>query len=200
MPDEPTEGPDRAADRVFSGFGIASAVIAVIAAGAMVLGGLIWSAHHSEVDERRYQTEVLQTAADWTAVLVNMNDSNIDASLRRLQEGTVGQLNVDFEAVIEPYRRLVHKLQSRSRGQVDSVAIESLYHDLSVGDDAPPRVPTQQPELSELAARTDTVLVVATSVSANAGDETPRTVRWNLRLGLSNVGDQILVSRLETIR
>jgi hypothetical protein len=37
-----------------------------------------------------------------------------------------------------------------------------------------------------MAARTDTVLVVATSVSQNAGGQ-PQTVRWNLRLDVSDV-------------
>ena len=51
----------------------------------------------------------------------------------------------------------------------------------------------------EFAARTDTVLVVATSVSENAG-KTPTTVRWNLRLGVSDVDGKPMISRLESVR
>jgi len=43
------------------------------------------------------------------------------------------------------------------------------------------------------------VLVVATSVSQNAGT-TPTTVRWNLRLGVSEVDGKLMISRLESIR
>ena len=44
------------------------------------------------------------------------------------------------------------------------------------------------------------VLVVATSVSENAGGGEPQTVRWTLRLGVSEVDGKLLISRLEPIR
>ena len=47
--------------------------------------------------------------------------------------------------------------------------------------------------------RTDTVLVVATSVSENVGGK-PQTVRWNLRLDVSDVEGKLLISRLEPLR
>ena len=50
-----------------------------------------------------------------------------------------------------------------------------------------------------MAARTDTVLVVATSVSQNAAAK-PTTVRWNLRLGVSDVDGKLMISRLESLR
>ena len=46
--------------------------------------------------------------------------------------------------------------------------------------------------------RTDTVIVVATSVSQNAGAQ-PLTVHWTLRLGVSDVGGRLLVSSLEKL-
>ena len=56
------------------------------------------------------------------------------------------------------------------------------------------------PELApELAGRTDTVLVVATSVSENAANK-PTTVRWNLRLGVSEIDGKPMISRLESVR
>jgi hypothetical protein len=89
---------------------------------------------------------------------------------------------------------------------------------------APP-APSALP--SELALRTDTVLVVATSVSENAGTAPapagasdgpvptgagpttadarpggagPTTVRWNLRLGVSEVDGTLKISQLESLR
>ncbi len=50
------------------------------------------------------------------------------------------------------------------------------------------------------ARRTDTVRVVATSVSENAGTEEPQTVRWTLRLDVSDVDGELLISGLEPIR
>jgi hypothetical protein len=44
------------------------------------------------------------------------------------------------------------------------------------------------------------VIVVATSLSRNAGAREPQTVRWNLRLGVSDVDGKMLISRLETLR
>lgn len=180
---------------VFSGFGVASAVFGVVAVVAVVLGALIWAGHRDETGEIEHRTRVLQTAAEWTGVLVNMNKDSIDADLTTLQESTVGQLNVDFEASVEPFRRLVQTLQSRTTGQVNSVSLEEIHH--------------QQPEdrnggedegLTGFATRTDTVLVVATSVSENAGTETPQTVRWSLRLDVAEVDGDLLISRLEPIR
>jgi hypothetical protein len=37
-------------------------------------------------------------------------------------------------------------------------------------------------------------------VSQNVGGAEPRPVRWNLRLGVSDVDGKLLISRLETLR
>jgi hypothetical protein len=200
MPDEPDEPKGAAGaaytDQVFTGYGIASAVLGVVAVIAVAFAAVIWSGHRDEVAEREYETNVLQAAADWTNVLINMNQDTIDPSLKKLHDGTVGQLSADFEATVEPFKQLVQRLQAKTAGQVDSVAIEALHHDLpGVNGTVPP-----QPELASVSSRTDTVLVVATSVSQNVGNAKPQTVRWNLRLGVSDVDGKLLISRLETMR
>jgi hypothetical protein len=195
MPDDPGDERTKAGGGVFTGYGIGSAVLGLVSVVAVVLGLMIWSGHRSEVDERRYQTSVLQAAADWTNVLINMNADTVDSSLRKLHDGTVGQLNADFESTVEPFKQLVLKLKSETAGQVDSVSIESLHHQLP----GPSGAQAPQPELSTVASRTDTVLVVATSVSQNTGAQ-PQPVRWNLRLGVSDVDGKLLISQLETIR
>ena len=58
----------------------------------------IWAAHRSDVDERGYQSRAMQAAVDWTGVLINMNTDNVRASLQRLHDGTVGELNADFDS------------------------------------------------------------------------------------------------------
>ncbi|OBI46038.1 hypothetical protein A5707_22815 [Mycobacterium kyorinense] len=189
-PAEPSGGP------LFSAYGIASAVLGALSVAAIVLGVLIWSAHRSDLDERRYQTRVLQTAADWTGVLINMHTDNVDASLQRLHDGTVGQLNVDFDSAMQPYRQVVQKLQTRSVGQIEAIAIESVRHDPDV---QPGTRRPAEPLPAGMARRTDSVMVVATSVSENAGAK-PQIVHWSLRLGVSDVDGKLLVSRLESIR
>jgi hypothetical protein len=191
-PDHDDDGP------VFTGFGIASAALGVVAVAAVILGGLIWSQHRSDVDELHYRARVMQAAADWTSVLINMNKDSVEADLSKLHEGTVGQLNADFDSTVEPYRALVQKLQAQTTGQVDSVAVESLHHTPPGPNGAP--APPQQPELLGAASRSDTVMVVATSISQNAGGDKPQTVRWNLRLDVSDVDGKLLISRLEPIR
>lgn len=206
MPDAPSkDAPERepetdpgATGGIFSSYGVASAVLGVIAIAAVVLGTMIFTAHRDEISERDYQTRVLQAAAEWTNVLINMTAETVDADMQKLHEGTVGQLNNDFDSAVQPYRELVQRLQSRTTGQLDSVAIESLYHP-QPGPDG--RV--QQPERAELTgmvSRIDTVLVVATSVTETAGADKPRTVRWNLRLDVADVDGQLMISRLEPIR
>jgi hypothetical protein len=140
----------------------------------------------------------MQTAAEWTGVLINMNKDTVDASMQKLHEGTVGQLNADFDSTVDPFRKLVQTLQARTTGQVDSVAVESIHHPQPGPNGTP--TPKPQPELSAFASRTDTVMVVATSISENAGGDKPQTVRWNLRMDVSEVDGKLLISRLEPIR
>ncbi len=203
MPDEDRADEPQGTENggsVFSGYGFASAVLGLLTVAAIVLAVMIWSGHRADTDERRYQTEVLKTAADWTNVLINMNKDDIDASLQKLHDGTVGELSNEFESAVEPYKKVVQTLQSRTKGQIDSVAVESIHHrpqTLPDGRPAPP--PTPPPGLGELVRRTDTVLVVATSISDNIGGK-PQTLRWNLRLDVSDVDGKLLISRLEPIQ
>jgi hypothetical protein len=202
MPDDEPTAADATEDdgRVFSGFGIASAALGLLSVAAIVLALIIWSGHKSDADERLYETEVLNTAADWITVLINMNKDDIDASLQKLHDGTVGELNNEFESVLEPYKKVIETLQSRTKGQVDSVAIESIYHrPQTMPDGRPMSPPTPQPALAEMVKRTDTVMVVATSISENIGGK-PQTVRWNMRMDVSDVDGKLLISRLEQVR
>jgi hypothetical protein len=195
--DKPTpEEPEEAIGSAISGYGIGSAVLGVLSVAAIVLGWLIWSAHRSDVDERGYQTRAMQAAADWTGVLINMNTDNVAASLQRLHDGTVGELNADFDSAIQPYQQVVQRLQSRSRGEVEAVAFETVHHDL---DAQPGRPATAEQLPAAIARRTDTVMVVATSVSENSGGKA-QTVHWNLRLGIADVDGKLMISRLESIR
>jgi len=99
---EADSGPEAAGDAIFSNYGIASAFLGVLSVAAVVLGVLIWSAHRDEAAERTYLTRVMAAAADWAGVLINMNSTNIDASLQKLHDGTVGELNTDSDAAVQP--------------------------------------------------------------------------------------------------
>jgi hypothetical protein len=188
--------PEESDGPIISAYGVASAVLGALSVAAVALGGVIWAAHRSDVDERGYQSRAMQAAVDWTGVLINMNTDNVRASLQRLRDGTVGELNADFDSAIQPYQQVVQRLQSHSRGEVEAVAMEAVRHDL----DAQPGRPAPAEQLpASIASRTDTVMVVATSVSENAGGK-PQTVRWNLRLGVSDVDGKLMISRLGSIR
>lgn len=197
--DEPEDAAATAAPaggRMFSPYGLASAVLGALCVAAIALGAVIWTDHRSDVDERTYQSRAMQTAADWTGVLINMNTDNIKESLQKLHDGTVGELNADFDSSIQPYQQVVERLQSRSRGEVEAVAVEAVHHDLDAqpGGPKPP-----EPLPASIARRSDAVMVVATSVSENAGGK-PTTVHWNLRLVVSDVDGKLMISRLESIR
>jgi hypothetical protein len=195
-------GPDaseaeRPDGQMFSSYGIASAVLGVLSVAAVVLGVIIWSAHRDDAGERTYLTRVMQTAADWTGVLINMNSGNVDASLQKLHDGTVGELNTDFDAAMQPYRQVVQKLQSKSAGRIDAVAIQTVRRDLDTRPgESRPVVITKLPPF---ASRTDSVMLVATSVSENVGGK-PQTVHWNLRLDVSDVDGKLMISGMESIR
>ena len=188
--------PEESDGLTISAYGIASAVLGALSVAAIVLGWFIWSAHRSDVNERGYQSRAMQAAVDWTGVLINTNTDNVAASLQRLHDGTVGELNADFDSAIQPYQQVVQRLQSRSRGEVEAVALEAVHHDL----DAQPGRPAPAEQLpASIASRTDTIMVVATSVSENAGGQ-PQTVHWNLRLGVSDVDGKLMISRIESVR
>lgn len=182
-------------DRVVSGYGIVSAVLGVVAVVAVIAATVFALNHRADVQDREHKTRVLQAAADWASVLINMNAGNVTSSVQKLHDGTVGKLNEDFEATVAPFTQLVQKLQSQTTGQIDSVSIESLHHPAPGQEDKP----DVAPELAAVAAGTDEVLVVATSVSQNAGVK-PTVVRWNLRLAVSDVQGKLLISKLETLR
>ncbi|BBX75373.1 hypothetical protein MSHI_32790 [Mycobacterium shinjukuense] len=182
---------------MFSSYGVASAFLGVLSVAALVFGVLIWSARRDDVGERAYLTRVMQAAAEWANVLINMNAGNVDASLQRLHEQTVGQLSTDFEAAMQPYRQVVGKLQTHSTGRIEAVAIETVHHDL---DTQPGTVrPVVTTKLPPFATRTDSVMLVATSVAENAGAK-PQQVHWNLRLEVSDVDGKLMISKLESIR
>ena len=203
---------DTPAERKTSGgvspFGVASAILAVLAVAATALVAIMWSGHHTADSERSYQARVLRAAAQWTGILINMNADNVETSMGQLRDGTVGELNAGFDASIAPYRDVVKTLRSSTKGQVESVSIEIIHNDLDLQPGQRPPTPATLPP--EMADRTDTVLVVATSVSENAATKAapsapgaptgPITVRWNLRLGVSDVGGTPMISRLESLR
>jgi hypothetical protein len=132
--------------------------------------------------------------------LINMNKENVGNSLQRLHEKTVGELNVQFDAIMKPYREIGQKLHPRAAGRIDSVAIESVHHDLDPPPGAQaPKIPAQKPP--SVASRTDTVLVIATSIAEDAaGPGKPVIVHWNLSLDVSNVHGALLISRLSSLR
>jgi hypothetical protein len=192
-----TSAPEDEGGALFSPYGIASAVLGVLCVAAIALVAMIWSTHRDEAAERVYLSRVMQSAADWTGVLINMNSTNVDASLQRLHDGTVGELNTDFDATVHPYRQVVEKLQSQSSGRIEAVAVDTVHHDL----DTQPGLsrPVVTTKLPAFATRTDSVMVVATSVSENVGAK-PQTVHWSLRLDVSDVDGKLMISHLESIR
>jgi len=191
-----------------SSYGVITAVLAVVAVAAAALLAVLWSGHRGEQSDRDYQTRVLAAAADWTEILINMNGGNVEDSMARLRDGTIGELNTGFDKSIAPYRDVVQTLQSTSSGRVESVSIEVIHN--APGTQPGQRSPAPPALPDELSARTQTVLVVATSVSENAAAKSapptpgapsgPTTVRWNLRLGISDVDGAPKISRLESLR
>lgn len=184
-------------DQTFTIYGIASAVLGVLSIVAIVLGVLIYQTRSKDSGERIYLSRVMQGAAEWTNILINMNAGNINPSLQKLHDGTVGQLNTDFDAAVQPYRQVVEKLQTQSVGQIEAVAIETVHHDLDSQPGTARQVVTTK--LPAFATRADSVLVVATSVAENVGAK-PQTVHWNLRLEIADVEGKLMVSKLESIK
>jgi len=187
--------PSDQAEGIFSRYGMVSAVLGVVAAVAVVVATWVYLGHRADDKDRVHEAQAMKAAAEWAGLLINMTKDNVAVNVPKLHEGTVGQLNADFDATVAPFTQLVQKLQSQTTGQIESVALETLHH-APPGEQGKPAV---QPELAAISSDTTTVLVIATSVSQNAGAK-PQTVRWRLRLGVSDIGGKLLISRLETLR
>jgi len=192
---------DDATGPKLSRYGVVSAFLGLVSVAAVVFGAVIWSTHRDSAGERDHLSRVMGAAADWTNVLINMNSGNLDASLQRLHDGTVGELNADFGAAMAPYREVVQKLQAKSTGRIDAVAIETVRHEPA---SSPEPADAHKPDvvavkLPPFATRTDSVLVVATSVSENAGAK-PMTVHWNLRLDVSDVEGKLMIAGLGSVK
>ncbi|WP_052740839.1 hypothetical protein [Mycobacterium sp. UM_Kg1] len=177
---------------VLSGYGWASVGVGLLAVAALVFSLLTWSAHRADVKERGYRSQVLQTAASWTSVLINLNAENVEKGMARLRDKTVGELNSEFDAALAPYRDVVQRIQSRSSGRIEAVAIEEEHHDL----DEPAGVGNDKPSNP---GRTDPVMVIATSIAENVGGR-PQTVHWALHLDVTDVAGNLMISRLRSIR
>ena len=128
-----------------------------------------------------------------------MNKDGIDASLQKLHDGTVGQLNASSRRRVEPFKQGgAEAAVAGPRARSTRWRSSRIYHrPQTLPDGRPAPAPTPQPALEEMVKRTDTVMVVATSVSENVGGK-PQTVRWKLRLDVSDVDGKLLISRLET--
>ena len=174
--------------RLVSVYGVLSALLGVVGVAALVLGLITFFEHRDEANERAYRSRVLQTAAGWTQTLINLNAQNVDKGLQQLHSKTAGALNQEFDASVENYRKVVQRIQSRSQGRVEAVAIDTLA-----------RVAGSDDKMGGLARRTDPVMVLATSVAENVGGK-PETVHWALRLDVSDIDGQLLISKLESIR
>lgn len=181
----------------WTGYGIGTVALGALAVAAVALVGVSWSGHRTAAAERDYQARVMQTATEWTGQLINMNADNVESTLGQLREKTIGELNTGFNSAIAPYRDVIKTLRTRSNGQVQSVSIEALHNDLPP---QPGQRPPSPPTLPlELVDRTDSVLVVGTSVSENV-EKKPVNVNWILRLGVSDVDGNLMISRLESVR
>jgi hypothetical protein len=185
----------QARPRVFSGFAFGSAVLGLVCVVAIVLTSLIWSGHRAQQAELDYKARVVATAVDWAGVLINMNKDNIETSVQKLHDETVGQLNSNLESRLGPLTAIVKNVDLKTTGRIDAAALESVYRDLN----RQPGTPGPDPTVGGLASRTDTVLIIATKLAETKGGPLPQS-SLNLRIAVSDVGGKLMISGLDVVR
>ncbi len=173
---------------VFSQYGVLSAILGVIAVVALVLSVLVSSGHRGQIARDRYDARVLDTAVTWVNTLINMKKSNVDSSVQILQDGTAGQLSDHLGEMIGGVVKLARTVDADAAGEIDAVAI----------DRSGAKIPDEDVGLPS-AERVDRVMVVATSVTRDA-NASPKVNQWHLRLAVSKIEDQLLVTGLELLR
>ncbi len=173
---------------VFSRYGVLSAVLGVIAVVALVFSVLVITGHRSQEARDRYDSHVLDTAVTWVNTLINMKKSNVDSSVQTLQDGTAGQLSDHLVEMIAGVVKLARTVDADAAGEIDSVVIDRIGAKIPGEDIGLPSV-----------ERVDRVMVVATSVTRDA-KAPPKVNQWHLRLAVSKIEDQLLVTGLELLR
>jgi hypothetical protein len=177
---------------MFSGFGMVSAVLGLLCVAAVVLASLIWSTHRDKEDNLEHQARAMLAARNWVEILVSMTEDNVQASMQKLRDETVGDLNTNFDTRIANIAAIVKKIKRQANGRIDSVSLEYLHHDLNRKQGQP--MPADPME--GLASRTDYVLVIAESVGSNLGDK-PQQAYFNFRIAVSDVDGKLLISSME---
>jgi hypothetical protein len=172
---------------VIRGHAAATAVLAAVAVVAVVVTAVMWSTQRDERNDLSTQARVTRAAADWAEVLINLTDENGNAGVQKLRDNTTGDLRAQFDAVLQRYRDEVRTLSLPINGQINSVALESIHERVTAKPNAPP---TQGG---------DTVLVVGTTQGKDSGG-TAHTIRWYLRIGVTDVSGKLLISSLERIQ
>lgn len=192
--DEDDSADEATGDRIFSSYGVVSAALGFLSVAAVVFGVVIWSGHRHETGDRSDQNRAMRSAANWTSLLINLNAKSLDAGMTQLRGKTVGQLNTEFDSVMQPYRAVIEKIPGRTTGRIESVSLETGQQ-LSPAALAP-TPPLQTPPAG--ATRTDTVMVMATSV-IEIPDGKPASAQWNLQLGVSEINGTMLISGLRQL-
>ncbi|WP_078315279.1 hypothetical protein [Mycobacterium sp. D16Q16] len=160
----------------------------MIAVVALVLSVLVITGHRSQEARDRYDSHVLDTAVTWVNTLINMKKSNVDSSVQTLQDGTAGQLSDHLVEMIAGVVKLARTVDADAAGEIDSVVIDRIGAKIPGEDIGLPSV-----------ERVDRVMVVATSVTRDA-EAPPKVNQWHLRLAVSKIEDQLLVTGLELLR
>lgn len=117
-----------------------------------------------------------------------MKKSNVDSSVQMLQDGTAGQLSDHLGEMLAGVVKLARTVDADAAGEIDAVAMDRVGA----------RIPDEDFGLPSV-QRVDRVMVVATSVTRDA-DAAPKVNQWHLRLAVSKVGDQLLITGLELLR
>lgn len=170
--DDNTAEPSRS-HRMGARAALAACLVAVLALSALAgwLGFRAYQIHQT----REQATQFVAVGRQAALNLTNIDYTDIDAELKRILDSSTGAFHDDFTSRSQAFADVVKKAQSKSDGSITAAGLESQSGDQGQ------------------------VLVTVSVKTTLAGRPEPQLRGWRMRIGVTQVGDNVEVNDVQFV-